>query len=107
MSVFFKFFGWFFMLPLFGLRAESHLDRLVEYDKETCIEVLQTATLSELWNYFLKNQTELYFSHEAEWLSQKDCWAKAQNILELGSGNGTYLHQFGCAWQSSGKGNLF
>jgi SAM-dependent methyltransferase len=91
MSIFFKFFSWLFLFTLFGLRAEAYLDRLAEYDQQTCSEVLQTAELPELWNYFLEGQANLYFDQEAEWLSQKNGWAKAQNILELGSGNGAYL----------------
>lgn len=91
MRNFFKFFSWFFLFPLLGLKAETHLDHLVEYDKQTCVEILQAADLPELWNYFLKGQANLYFSQEAEWLSQEDCWTRAQNILELGSGNGAYL----------------
>ncbi|MBI3508935.1 MAG: methyltransferase domain-containing protein [Chlamydiia bacterium] len=91
MSNFFKFFCWLFLFPLFGLRAEAHLDHLAEYDAQTCQEVLQAVDLPTLWNCYLKGQTDLYFEQEAEWLSQKDSWTRAQNILELGSGNGTYL----------------
>ena len=91
MCSFLKIFSWFFMLPLLGLRAETHLDRLVEYDQKTCLEALQAVDLPELWNCYLKGQTDLYFDQEAEWLSQKDGWIRAQNILELGSGNGVYL----------------
>ena len=91
MGDFFKFFSWFLMLPLIGLRAEIHLDRLLEYNAETCEEVLEKVDLSELWDCYLKGQTDLYFGQEAEWLSQKDSWTKAQKILELGSGNGAYL----------------
>lgn len=90
MHKFLKFFS-FLLLPLFGLRAEAHLDRLIEYDQQTCVEMLQAADLPELWNYFLKGQANLYFDQEAEWLSEKDCWTRAQNIVELGSGNGAYL----------------
>jgi SAM-dependent methyltransferase len=89
MDKFFKFLCWAFIL--IGMSAEAHLDRLVEYDEQRCSEVLQAATLPELWNAFLTGQANLYFDPEAKWLSQESGWIKAQNILELGSGNGTYL----------------
>lgn len=91
MSNLLKFFCGVLLLSLFGLRAEVQLNRLTECDKQTCVEALQIASLTELWNYFLKGQANLYFDQEAEWLSQKHGWVKAQNILELGSGNGAYL----------------
>lgn len=91
MGNFLKFFSWFFLFPLFGLRAEAHLDRLFEYEQKTCVEILDSAELSDLWNYFLRGQANLYIAQDAEWLSQKEWWLGAQNILELGSGNGAYL----------------
>jgi len=91
MNSFFKFFSLFLTLPLLGLRAEVHLDRLFEYDQQTCAETLQAAELPNLWSYFLKGQANLYFSQDKEWLSQKRWWIEARNILELGSGNGVYL----------------
>lgn len=99
MSHFFKFFCFLLQFTLLGLRAEDHLDRLAEYDQRTCTEVLQRADLPELWNYFLKGQANLYIDQEVEWLSQKDGWAKAQNILELGSGNGAYLSQLSATFK--------
>lgn len=89
MSHFFKFLCWAFIL--IGIRVDAHLDRLVEYDEQRCSELLQTATLQELWDAFLTGQANLYFDPEAKWLSQERGWTKAQSILELGSGNGAYL----------------
>ena len=89
MSKLLKFIGCLF--PLFGLAAEAHLDRLIEYDQQVCVEILQTAELSDLWNYFLKGQADLYFEQEMKLLSKEAYWEEAQNILELGSGNGAYL----------------
>jgi SAM-dependent methyltransferase len=80
-----------FLLSLFGLGAEMRLDRLVDYDQQTCAETLQAADLSDLWNYFLKGQADLFFSHEAELLADEPAWTTAQMVLELGSGNGAYL----------------
>lgn len=76
---------------MLGLRAEAHLDRLFEYDQQTCAEILQAAELPDLWNCFLRSQANLYFCQDTEWLSQKSWWMEARNILELGSGNGVYL----------------
>lgn len=80
-----------FLLPFFSLRAEARLDRLIDYDQQTCAEILQAADLSDLWNYFLKGQADLFFSHEAELLANEKGWTTAQTVLELGSGNGAYL----------------
>jgi SAM-dependent methyltransferase len=91
MGGFFKSLGWFLAFPFLCLKAEIRLDRLVEYDQETCSEILQAAELSDLWNYFLKGQANLYFNQEADWLSQQDGWIEARAVLELGSGNGAYL----------------
>lgn len=82
-----------FFIPWFGLGAEMHLDKLIEYDQYTCAEVLQKADLSDLWNSFLMGQADLYFSQEAEHLSNEKGWIMSQNILELGSGNGAYLYR--------------
>lgn len=81
------------MLPLLGWTADDriHLDRLVEYDKENCAKILQAAELPDLWNWFLRGQTNLYFSQESALLSKLLCWRGARNVLELGSGNGVYL----------------
>ncbi len=91
MKHFFKLLSYLFAFSSFDLPAEVHLNRLVEYDKKTCQQVLETASLTELWNYFLKGQAELFSSQEAEWLAQKECWTKAKTVLEIGSGNGAYL----------------
>lgn len=92
MNRFFKFFGCFLIL-WFGLGAEIHLDKLIEYDQYTCAEILQEANLSDLWNYFLKGQADLFFNQEAELLAAEKGWIMSQNILELGSGNGAYLYR--------------
>lgn len=88
----FKIFSLFF-IPWIGLGAEVQLDKLIEYDQYACAEVLQEADLSDLWNYFLKGQADLFFSQEAELLANEPSWMIAQNILELGSGNGAYLYR--------------
>ena len=46
MSNFIKLFCLFFLFPLLGLKADARLDRLAEYDQQTCAEVLQAADTS-------------------------------------------------------------
>ncbi len=60
-------------------------------NRETCVKILQDAELSDLWNYFLKGQAELFFRQERELLSKDARWVEARDVLELGSGNGAYL----------------
>ena len=93
-----KIFG-FFLIPWFGLGAKMHLDKLLEYDTSTCAKILQEADLSDLWNYFLKGQADLFFSQEAEFLADEKGWTRAQNVLELGSGNGAYLYHLSEVFQ--------
>lgn len=69
------------------------MDCLAEYDQQICAEILQAADLSDLWNYFLKGQADLYFSQEVDLLAKEQSWATANRILELGSGNGAYLYR--------------
>lgn len=80
----------FFSLPL---EANMNLEHLLEYKKDTCLEMLQTAELSELWDQFLKIQVALFFDQEAKLIADEQWWKESKNILELGSGNGLYLHK--------------
>jgi SAM-dependent methyltransferase len=91
MRKFSTFFCWLVLFPLFGLRGEVGLDCLVEYDPKACAEVLEAADLKALWSCFLKGQANLFFEQEAQWLSEKEGWAKAQTVLEFGRGNRAYL----------------
>lgn len=80
-----------FFASMFGLGAEIHLDRLIEYDQQTCTEILREADLRDVWNCFLKGQADLFFNKDAELLMSEKGWTTAKNILELGSGTGAYL----------------
>jgi SAM-dependent methyltransferase len=75
------------------LGANMPLDYLEEYDKETCLGLLKTTDLADLWSSFLSLQTELYFPWEVELMTAQSFWQEAKNVLELGSGNGAYLHK--------------
>ena len=74
-----------FLLSLFAL------SNLAEYDKTTSLQQLTQATNTELWDIFLSIQVDLFFDQEANWIQQQPCWAPAQQVLEIGSGNGAYL----------------
>lgn len=79
--------------------AEGFLGRLADYDRESCVEMLQETDLSDLWSCFLKGQTSLYFDQEKEWFLREEGWKRAQNVLDLGSGNGAYLSQLAEAFR--------
>lgn len=79
-----------FILPV---GADMNLKRLDEYDKATCLQMLEEVDLADLWNVFLSVQTDLFFNQEADWIANQKCWQEAKNVLELGSGNGAYLHK--------------
>lgn len=82
--------GMIFWMPL---GASMKLERLYEFDKETAVQMLESATLQELWDAFLVVQTDLFFSQEAAQLANQKFWQDANDVLELGSGNGAYLNQ--------------
>ncbi|MEC7839779.1 MAG: class I SAM-dependent methyltransferase [Chlamydiota bacterium] len=67
------------------------LENLINLDKDTCLKKLTKAPPSQIWNAFLNNQTRLFFKHEYKWLHQQVWWQKSKNILEIGSGNGSFL----------------
>lgn len=69
------------------------LENLEKYDKETCLDILQKADLAALWDQFLKTQSALFFDQETNVIADEPWWIKAENILEMGSGNGVYLHK--------------
>lgn len=75
------------------LDANIPLDNLIEFDKTTCLQRLETADDSELWDVFLKGQTKLFFDSEFQWVADKIWWQKPKRITEFGSGNGAYLSE--------------
>lgn len=72
-------------------KGEANLENLLELDKFSCLEVVKNVSYHELYNAFLKNQTKLFSEAEIEWLKDTFWWQEAGNILEIGSGNGSYL----------------
>lgn len=79
------------VLTCTSLNAEGSLRNLIEYDKTTCLEQLEKASKEELWDAFLEGQAKLFIDSEIQWIADQDWFQKAQNILEIGSGNGAYL----------------
>lgn len=55
------------------------------------IAFFKNKTVSQLWDYFLTVQSDLYFPHDAKWIEQQSFWKSASAVLEMGCGNGTYL----------------
>ncbi len=75
------------------LGASEKLDNLLEYDKITCLEKLEKASDAQLWDVFLEGQANLFFESESLWLAKNSWWDSTQKILEIGSGNGAFLHK--------------
>jgi ubiquinone/menaquinone biosynthesis C-methylase UbiE len=71
--------------------SKEDLLRIRLSDKQSILAEIETLALGPLWDYFLKNQVQLYFDQEKEYFSQEDWWRQAQSVLEIGSGNGEYL----------------
>lgn len=86
-------------LGLSCLEANVSLNNLISSDKITCLEELENSTDAQLWDVFLKGQTELFFDSEFAWISKGLWWQEAKNILEMGSGNGSYLYKLSCQFQ--------
>jgi len=59
--------------------------------KEQYLETLEKPSLDALWIQFLKIQSDLFFEKEFAALFNQHCWERAENILEIGSGNGDLL----------------
>jgi SAM-dependent methyltransferase len=83
-------------LTSFGLQASTALTTLINFDKTSCLEQLQQATDVELWDAFLEGQANLFFDSEFDWIAKNSWWRDSLNVLEIGSGNGAYLHRLFC-----------
>lgn len=67
------------------------MKNLIDYDKEACIKLLETATNEQLWDAFLEGQSKLLFPSDFKWLQKQAWWTNSSSVLEIGSGNGAYL----------------
>ena len=81
------------LLAMACLEANESQANLTECDKTTCLEQLETATDTELWDTFLQGQTKLFFDPEFIWIAKGSWWQEAKHVLEIGSGNGAYLYE--------------
>lgn len=66
---------------------------LIDYEKDICLEKLKEAAEHELWDAFLRGQTELFFKNDYFWIEQAQWWKNARSVLDIGSGNGSFLHK--------------
>lgn len=81
------------LLSMPFLEANVSLDNLVRSNKAECFEKLKTTSDEELWSIFLKGQTNLFFPREFQWIEKGKWWKEAKDVLELGSGDGSYLNK--------------
>lgn len=81
------------------VEATVSLSNLIDADKTTCLEELEKATDTQLWDVFLEGQSRLFFDSEFAWISKGSWWQEAKNILEIGSGNGAYLYKLSQQFQ--------
>lgn len=78
-------------LILSKLNAEVSVKNLMECDKSLCLQLVEEAQTEALWDVFLENQADLFFDGEAKWIEGMSWWSGCERVLELGSGNGSYL----------------
>jgi len=69
------------------------LANLFEGDQQGCLELIAQASTEEMWGVFLIMQTDLFFPNELPLIERGAWWQRSQRILDLGSGNGAYLHK--------------
>lgn len=79
-------------MPPQVLEAIEGLDNLLKYDKNTCLKKLKKASNTQIWDVFLKGQANLFFKSESSWFAKQLWWKHSKNVLEIGSGNGSFLH---------------
>lgn len=82
-----------YFLALSCVEANVSLSHLIETDKTTCLEELEKAADTQLWDAFLEGQAKLFFDSEFAWIAKGSWWQDANRILEMGSGNGAYLYK--------------
>lgn len=80
-------------LALSSVQANVTLNNLIETDKSTCLKALANATEDKLWDAFLEGQSTLFFDLEFAWIAKGIWWQEAKNILDMGSGTGSYLYK--------------
>jgi SAM-dependent methyltransferase len=64
--------------------------------RDHCLASLGSRSTKEMWDLVLKNQVALLFDLERQRIEKWDWWRASKKILEIGSGNGSYLHKWAC-----------
>lgn len=73
------------------LETHESFSNLLQLDKLVCLDRIQTLTYTKLYDVFLNNQTNLFSEAEIKWITQQSWLLEAHKILDIGSGNGSYL----------------
>lgn len=81
------------LLFLTSVEANVSLNNLLENDKITYLQSLEQTPDAQLWDVFLNGQSELFFDSEYSLIARAGWWREAKYILEMGSGNGSYLRK--------------
>ncbi len=73
--------------------AEMDFTDMDRYTKSHCLEALAEIPEGELWDEFLLVQTELTYDDEANFYTNEPFWKSANSVIDLGTGNGSYLQK--------------
>jgi SAM-dependent methyltransferase len=80
-----------------GTKESSDLlPRIMREWRAHSLDHLNRLSTTEIWDLMLKNQVQMQFDLEFLQIAKWTWWQEAINILEIGSGNGTYLHKCSC-----------
>src|SRR6185503_4529636 len=88
-----------FNYNFFLLEMHMSLNNLLEEERAGCLSQIKHASDDHVWDVFLKVQVELFFESELSYMIQEPWWSKISTVLEVGSGNGTYLHRLSRQFQ--------
>lgn len=61
--------------------------------KQEYIKKIENLSIGQVWDIYLTIQTDLYFPKEHQFLTTLNSWDSAESLLDLGCGNGHYLHR--------------
>ena len=79
--------------------ASELLPNIIKELRNHCLQSFDQLSNAELWDLMLKNQVELLFDLEFQEIAKWKWWQDSNRILEIGSGNGSYLHRCACEFQ--------
>lgn len=96
--------GTLFMTLLNFHLAAGTTPYLIDIEKNVCLENVMKIDQQGLWDIFLRGQTNYFFKTDLFVIESAPWWQQAQSVLEIGSGNGAYLHKL--SLQSKNKNFL-